>query len=90
MKTPTLAPVVAVAAVAVLAASAGIASAYVPFSRADPNRDGYVTYDEAVRVFPRLQPVQFRKNDPNGDGIITQREYPLLDQFYWTTYKSSR
>lgn len=70
-----------------LAASAGAAAALVPFARADANRDGYVTYEEAVRVYPRLQPVQFRKNDPDGDGMITKREYPLLDQFYWTTYK---
>ena len=81
MKTATFAAVL-------LAASAGAASALVPFSRADPNRDGYVTYEEAVRVFPRLQPVQFRKNDPDGDGMITKREYPLLDQFYWTVYRS--
>jgi hypothetical protein len=75
-------------ALALLAASAETASALVPFARADANRDGYVTYEEAVRVFPRLQPVQFRNNDPDGDGLISKREYPLLDQFYWTTYKS--
>lgn len=85
MRPPTgLAPLLAAV---VLAASAGAAAALVPFSRADANRDGFVSYAEAVRVFPRLQEVSFRKCDPNGDGLISQREYPLLDQFYWTTYK---
>lgn len=82
MRTPLL-------ALALFAASAGAAAALVPFARADVDRDGYITYEEAVRVFPRLQPVQFRKNDPNGDGLISKREYPLLDQFYWTTYKGN-
>ena len=82
MKLPAL-------AVLAFAASAGAAQALVPFSRADINHDGFVTWEEAARVFPRLQPVQFRKNDPNGDGVIAKREYPLLDQFYWTTYKGN-
>jgi hypothetical protein len=75
-------------AAVVLAVSAGAAAALVPWSKADANRDGYLTFEEAVRVFPKLQPVQFRKSDPNGDGLISQREYPLLDQFYWTVYRS--
>ena len=79
VRTPAL-------ALAIIAAFAGAAAAYVAFPRADPNRDGYVTYVEAKRVFPRLTEIQFRKNDPDGDGMITKREYPLLDQFYWTTY----
>lgn len=75
-------------AVALLTALAGAASATVAFSRADANHDGYVTYEEALEVFPRLQPVSFRKNDPNGDGLISQTEYPLLDNWYWVQYKS--
>jgi Ca2+-binding EF-hand superfamily protein len=74
-------------AAALLVLSAGAAAALVAFPRADQNRDGYVTYEEAVRVFPRLQQIQFRKCDPDGDGLISKREYPLLDQFYWTTYE---
>ena len=54
-----------------------------------PTDDGYVTYEEAVRVFPRLQPVSFHKNDPNGDGRLTKTEYPLLDNWYWVTYMSA-
>ena len=83
MSVPSRTPALALA---VLAASASAAAALVPFSRADQNRDGYVTYEEAERVFPRLTEVHFRKNDPDGDGLISKREYPLLDQFYWTIY----
>ena len=75
-------------ALALAAGLPGAAAALVPFPRADANGDGYVTYEEAVRVFPRLQPVQFQKSDPNGDGLISKGEYPLLDQFYWITYRS--
>ena len=45
-----------------------------------------MTYEEAKRVFPRLQPVQFRKSDPNGDGLIGPNEFPLLANFYWMIY----
>ena len=78
----------ALAALLLLPFLAGAAGA-VSFPRADANHDGYVSYDEAVRVFPRLQPVHFRKCDPSGDGLIDKTEYPLLDQFYWTVFKSS-
>ena len=66
-------------------ALAGAAGA-VAFSQADPNRDGFVTFKEAVRVFPLLKEVQFRKCDANGDGMIDKGEYPLLNTFYWMTY----
>ncbi len=73
---------------ALVPAFAATASATVAFSRADPNHDGFVTYEEALRVFPRLQPVHFQKCDPNGDGLIDKSEYPLLDSFYWTLFKT--
>jgi hypothetical protein len=75
----------ALLAALVLSALAG-AAAGVAFPRADADDDGYVTYEEAVRVMPRLAPVHFRKCDPNGDGRIDRSEYPLLDGFYWTLY----
>ncbi len=65
-----------------LAASTGTAGA-VSFSQADLNHDGVVTYKEAKRVFPRLQPVLFDKSDPNGDGLIGPDEFPLLANYYW-------
>ena len=76
----------ALLAALLLAASAGAAGA-VSFSQADRNRDGVVTWEEAKRVFPRLAKVQFQKNDPDGDGVITQREFPLLANFYWIIWK---
>jgi hypothetical protein len=76
---------VALALVPLLPAAAG---ATVAFSRADANHDGFVTYEEAVRVFPKLARVHFAKCDPDGNGRIDQLEYPLLDNFYWVIYKN--
>lgn len=61
---------------------AGPAAAKVPFSRADQNHDGIVTYEEAVRVMPRLKQIQYVKADADGDGVVDKGEYPLLDSFY--------
>jgi len=77
----------ALLALALVPTLAGTASATVPFSRADANHDGFVTYEEAERVMPRLRQVSFRKTDPNGDGRLSRNEYPLLDNWYWSTYK---
>ena len=78
----------AVLALVVLPALAGTAGATVAFPRADRNGDGFVDYDEARIVFPKLQWISFHKNDPNGDGLISKAEYPLLDNWYWVQYKS--
>ena len=69
-----------------LVASAGAAGA-VSFPQADLNHGGVVTYQEARRVFPRLERVQFKKNDPNGDGLIEPDEFPLLANFYWMIWQ---
>ncbi|MCB1354607.1 MAG: EF-hand domain-containing protein [Rhodobacteraceae bacterium] len=65
---------------AVTSAAAGVA-----FPRADANGDGYVTYDEAKRVFPGMQEVTFLKADWNGDGKISAQEYPSLEALYRNT-----
>lgn len=65
-----------------LLAVAGPAAARVPFSRADLNHDGIVTYEEASIVMPRLKHIQYSKTDSNGDGVIDKGEYPLLDSYY--------
>lgn len=70
------------AIVAAFLVLAGPAAAKVPFSRADQNRDGVVTYEEASRVMPRLKRIQYDKSDSNGDGVVDKGEYPLLDGFY--------
>jgi hypothetical protein len=81
---PILLASIAAALVAATCAPAGA----VAFARADANHDGFVTYEEAVRVFPRLAPVHFRKSDPDGDGVIDQGEFPLLNDLYWLMYKT--
>ena len=58
----------------------------VAFSQADKNRDGIVTFEEAVKVFPLLKKVQYLKCDAGGDGLIDKGEFPLLSTFYWMTY----
>jgi EF hand len=77
------------ATLATLAALATGAAA-VPFSKADMNGDGVVTYPEARRTMPRLNQVHFEKCDPNQDGVITQREFPLLNNFYRMVYRDLR
>ncbi|MFT3973906.1 MAG: hypothetical protein QM699_10775 [Amaricoccus sp.] len=76
------ASLVAAAAAAAVLVTPGPAIAKVAFSRADLNRDGVVTFDEAERAMPRLKHVQYLKADANGDGVIDKGEYPLLDTFY--------
>jgi len=77
------------AALGLVLLAAGPAGA-VAWPRADANRDGVLTYDEARRVMPELMPVQFRKCDLNRDGVITKNEYPLLDNFYSLMYGMRR
>ncbi len=72
----------AAAALLVPAAPAGAVS----FSQADANRDGVVTFEEAVRVFPLLKRVQYEKCDADGDGVIDRGDFALLNNFYWLTY----
>jgi len=78
LSRPGLAATLAVALVVV----AGPAAAKVAFSRADQNRDGIVTYEEAERVMPRLKQIQYSKADSNHDGVIDKGEYPMLDSYY--------
>jgi hypothetical protein len=74
----------------VLAAAAAVAVAgpaqAVSWSQADSNRDGIVTFEEAVRVFPLLKEVQYLKCDGDGDGVIDKGDFALLNTFYWMTY----
>lgn len=43
-------------------------------TRADANRDGEVTYEEAVAQFPNLQRASFRRMDLNGDGVLSRKD----------------
>lgn len=51
-----------------------------PFSKADTNRDGVVTFTEARRVMPRLAEVHFNKFAE--DGVVTRARWPGLSNFY--------
>lgn len=59
----------------------------VSFSQADKDGDGYVTWPEAKRVFPRLMKVHFDKNDRGANGKLDQGEFSQLNNFYWLIYK---
>lgn len=53
----------------------------VSFSRADANRDGEVSFEEAERAFPKLNRVHIEKADQNRDGVISEGEMPFLNSF---------
>lgn len=69
-------------------ASAGPAGA-VAFARADTDKDGFVTYEQAQIVMPKLQEISFKRFDTNGDGVIDRGEWSGLDAFYRFTYTQS-
>lgn len=56
-----------------------------PFSKADSNHDGLVTYAEAKRVMPQLSQVHFNKFAT--DGTITKSRWPSLSNFYDLMYR---
>lgn len=59
----------------------------VSFIRADGNNDGFVTYDEARRVFSGLSDVHYGKVDTNDDGVIDESEFPRLEAIYESLYE---
>lgn len=64
---------------------AGAAGA-VSFSRADRDRDGVVTYEEAKRTMPRLSEIHFGKCDGDRDGLLDKGEFACLDTLYSIMY----
>ncbi len=66
---------------AALVSVAGAAHA-VPWSQADRNRDGIVTWDEARVAFFGLTHPHFRRADRNRDGVIDRSEFPSLSTIY--------
>jgi EF hand len=74
------------AAAAVAALLAGRAEPQ-SFNRADPDHDGFVTYQDARWVMPRLNEVTFGKCDSNGDGRLDKTEYLCLQGIYQSLYR---
>jgi hypothetical protein len=56
-----------------------------PFSKADADHDGMVTYAEARVVMPQLSQVHFNKFAKNG--VITKSQWPSLSNFYDLMYR---
>jgi hypothetical protein len=53
-----------------------------PFMQADRDKDGFVDYEEAGRIYPSLTQSQFRRFDMDRDGFLDRNEYPMLLNVY--------
>lgn len=73
---------IALAAAAALTAGsfglAAIAQDESDFSRADGNKDGVVSYAEAVGSLNLIDRLFFDQADANGDGVLDEAEYISL------------
>jgi hypothetical protein len=72
-----------IAAAALSASTFGMAaiaqdSSAGDFDKADGNRDGVVSWEEARGVYPTLSEVLFKQADENGDGSLDEGEYGAL------------
>jgi len=72
-----------VVAAAATVATFGMAGAYAQqaggdFTKADANKDGSVTFEEAVGVYSSLTQDQFNKADANADGKLDEAEFGTL------------
>ena len=69
-------------AAAVAAVSFGVGGAFAQaggdFAKADANKDGFVTQEEAMGVFPTLTADLFTKADSNADGKLDETEFAAL------------
>ena len=70
-------------AAAATVATFGVAGAYAQaaggdFAKADANKDGSVTMEEAMGVYPTLTQDQFTKADANADGKLDEAEFGTL------------
>ena len=70
-------------AAAATVATFGVAGAYAQqaggdFAKADANKDGSVSMEEAMGSYPTLTQDLFTKADANGDGKLDETEYGAL------------
>ena len=70
--------------------SLAVAAHAVSFSKADKNKDGYVTFREAERVLPGLSEVHYKKFINGPDETITKLGWAALDNFYRMMYRNRR
>ena len=79
VKMNKIAIMAAAAAAAVSFGVGGVlAQAGGDFASADANKDGFVSQDEAMGVYPTLTADIFAKADANGDGKLDAGEYGSL------------
>ncbi|MBI4920332.1 MAG: hypothetical protein HY834_01160 [Devosia nanyangense] len=72
-----------IAAAAMTAATFGAAgvlaqSATDDFSKTDANKDGIVSFDEAMGTYPTLTQILFDQADANTDGNLDETEFGTL------------
>ncbi|HEX4297070.1 MAG TPA: hypothetical protein VHZ56_03540 [Devosia sp.] len=48
------------------------------FQRADANKDGVVSWDEAIGVYPTLTQTLFQQADANGNKTLDEGEFSVL------------
>lgn len=69
-------------AAAVAAVSFGVGGALAQaggdFAKADANKDGFVTQEEAMGAYPTLTADLYTKADANADGKLDETEYAAL------------
>lgn len=69
----------------VCALTLATAAEAAPFSKADADHDGAVTFAEAKNVMPQLTQVHFNKFARNG--VVTKSGWPALSNFYDVMYR---
>lgn len=77
MNKIAIAAVTAVTAVS-FAVGGALAQAGGDFAKADANKDGFVSQEEAMGVYPTLTPDLFTKADANADGKLDEGEFGSL------------
>ena len=72
--------IIAAAAVTTVSFAVGgaLAQAGGDFAKADANKDGFVSQEEAMGVYSTLTPDLFVKADANADGKLDETEFAAL------------